>query len=136
MKNFYRKIGTAYILNQRTDLIEMVLVVTKGYDVELKTSTMRHAIKEILPNSYAKIELMQEDVLELNNEFYVTFFAEGKLFEKKFVFRKNTINDRALQDIPFMVLEGVNEIVLNKIKYTKLFISNLQSKQNHLFARE
>lgn len=46
-------------------------------------------------------------ILELNNEFYVTFFAEGKLFEKKFVFRKNTINDRALQDIPFMDARGV-----------------------------
>ena len=105
-EEFLSQDWNAYILNQRTDLIEMVLVVTKGYDVELKTSTMRHAIKEILPNSYAKIELMQEDVLELNNEFYVTFFAEGKLFEKKFVFRKNTINDRALQDIPFMDARG------------------------------
>lgn len=58
-EEFLSQDWNAYILNQRTDLMK-VLVVTKGYDVELKTSTMRHAIKEILPNSYAKIELMQE----------------------------------------------------------------------------
>ena len=48
-----------------------------------------------------------KQVFTLNNLFYVTFFAEGKMYEKKYVFRKNTINENALRDIPLMDVKGV-----------------------------
>ena len=35
------------------------------------------------------------------------FFADDKLYEKKYIFRKNTINERALREIPVMEVEGV-----------------------------
>jgi len=97
----------AYIINDRTDAVETVLVVSKGYDENKKTSTMRHSFPKIEGKSFAKIELMQEEVLALNNEFQVSFFAGGMLYDKKFLFRKNTINVKALQNIPTMKLRGV-----------------------------
>ncbi|MFP2995265.1 hypothetical protein ABN763_05120 [Spongiivirga sp. MCCC 1A20706] len=97
----------AYIINNRMDAIEGVLIVSKGYDEHRKTSTMRHSFPKIEAKSFAKIELMQEDVLSLNNEFQVTFFAGGMLYDKKFLFRKNTINVKALQNVPNMKLRGV-----------------------------
>ena len=57
--------------------------------------------------SYAKIEMILEDVLSINNLFNVTFFEGTTLFEKTFEFRKNTINETALQQIPLMKLIGV-----------------------------
>jgi hypothetical protein len=57
--------------------------------------------------SFAKFEFLQEAVLGLNNEFKVTFFKGNQMFDKTYLFRKNTINERALQTIPLMQLKGV-----------------------------
>ena len=97
----------AYIINDNDFDLEMVLIVSEGYDQDKRTSKMRHAIAELAKKSSAPIELMDQKVLSLNNEFYVTYFANGKMFEKKFLFRKNTINVNALRDIPLMNLKGV-----------------------------
>jgi hypothetical protein len=45
--------------------------------------------------------------LALNNEFKVTFFEGNKMFDKSYVFRKHTINKKALQAIPLMNSLGV-----------------------------
>ena len=97
----------AYIINDKTIDLEMVLIMTRGYSETKATSTMRHKLEKLPAKSYAKIELMQDDVLTLNNEFVVTFFENNKMFDKSFVFRKNTINKKALQPIPLMECEGV-----------------------------
>lgn len=97
----------AYIINDRDTTIEMVLVVTKGYDEDRKTSLLRHGIGTIQPKSFAKIEMIQEELLSMHNEFSVTFFDAGKLYDKKYLFRKNTINENAFQDLPVMEQRGV-----------------------------
>lgn len=96
-----------YLINDRAEAIEGVLIVSKGYDGKKETSTMRHSITKLPPQSFAKVEFLQEDVLQLNNEFSVSFFAEGKMFHKKFVFTKNSINEKALQEVPVMQKKGV-----------------------------
>lgn len=97
----------AYVINDREDTIETVLIVTRGYAEGKETSVMRHTVKELPPQSFAKIEFMQEDLLKLNNEFSVTFFAQGEMFHKKFVFTRNSINEKALREIPVMQQKGV-----------------------------
>lgn len=68
---------------------------------------MRHTLKTLPPKSFAKIEFLQDDVLQLNNEFSVSFFAEGKMFHKKYLFRKNSIKEAAMQDLPVVGRKGV-----------------------------
>lgn len=97
----------AYLINDREDALEGVLIVSKGYDGKNETSIMRHSITNLPPQSFAKVEFLQDDVLKLNNEFSVSFFAEGKMFHKKFVFKKNSINEKALQAVPVMQKKGV-----------------------------
>lgn len=97
----------AYLINDRETPLETVLIVTKGYDEKDVTSTMRHSIKVLPPRSFAKVEFLQDEVLKLNNEFSVSFFSEGKMYHKKYVFRKNTINEKALQEIPVMTKKGI-----------------------------
>lgn len=104
---FLSKEWNAYIINNRADAIDMVLIVTKGYDGDIKTSTMRHGIGKVEAKSFEKIELMQEDVLALNNEFYVTFFADDKLYEKKYLFEKNSVSENNLTAIPILEKDGV-----------------------------
>ncbi|MCK0179462.1 hypothetical protein MWU50_09185 [Flavobacteriaceae bacterium S0862] len=97
----------AYIINDKDVDLEMVLIVTRGYSETKKTSTMRHKLEKLPAKSYAKIELIQEDILALNNEFKVTFFEGNKMFDRTYLFRKNTINKKALQSISLMEAKGV-----------------------------
>lgn len=97
----------AYIINDKPVALEMVIIVTKGYSEDKKTATFRKKIESLPAKSYAKIEMILEDVLAINNLFNVSFFDGNQLFEKSFEFRKNTINEKALQEIPLMNLKGV-----------------------------
>ncbi len=97
----------SYIINDQDHAIEMVLVVTKGYNDTKKTSLLRHGLGTVAAKSFAKIELLQEALFEMNNEFAITFFADGKMYDKKYVFRTNTINERAFQEIPVLGKRGV-----------------------------
>lgn len=106
-KEFLDKDWNAYIINDRTTPIEMTMVVSKGYDKDRKSSTMRHGIGDMQPKSFRKIEVVQEDVLGLNNEFFVTFYADNKLYEKRFVFEKNTVEENNLVQIQLIDKEGI-----------------------------
>ncbi|WP_375236288.1 hypothetical protein [Winogradskyella sp.] len=95
------------IINDKDVDLEIVIIVTKGYNATKITSTFRKRI-DILPRkSYAKIEMIQEGLFALNNEFKVSFFVENKMFDKTYLFRKNTINEKALQSIPLIESRGV-----------------------------
>ncbi len=96
-----------YIVNNRTTPIDMVIVVSKGYEGEQKTSIMRHAIGIVEAKSFEKIEMLQEDLLALNNEFFVTYYADSALYEKRFLFKKNTISETNAVLIPIVEQKGV-----------------------------
>lgn len=106
-KEFRTLDWNAYIINDRPTPIETVLIVSKGYGERDVTATMRHTVKELPPQSFAKIEFLQDEVLDLNNEFSVSFFAEGKMYHKKYIFRTNSINEGALRELPVMQQKGV-----------------------------
>lgn len=106
-EEFLDKDWNAYITNDRDIAIEMTMVVSKGYDGDRKTSIMRHNLGLVEPKSFKKIEVVQEEVLALNNEFFVTFFANGTLHDKRFVFEKNTVNESNLIAIPLIEKEGI-----------------------------
>lgn len=97
----------AYIINNSDKDLETVLIVSHGYSDKKMTPPMRHSIAKLPARSYAKIEYLQEKVLELNNAFKITFFEGNQMYDKSYLFRKNTINQKALQTIPLMQLKGV-----------------------------
>ncbi|TNJ47001.1 hypothetical protein KFZ70_05685 [Tamlana fucoidanivorans] len=97
----------AYIINDKAIDLDMVLIVTSGYSESKTTSVFRKKIDVLPKKSYAKIELIQEDLFALNNTFKVSFFEGNTMFDKTFLFRKNTINLKALQPIPLMQSRGV-----------------------------
>jgi hypothetical protein len=97
----------AYIINDKNVDLEVVLIVTSGYSDKKMTSIFRKKLDVLPKKSYAKIELMQENLFTLNNEFKVTFFEGNTMFEKTFLFKENTINEKVLQTIPLMEVKGV-----------------------------
>ncbi|RNC87960.1 MAG: hypothetical protein ED556_01870 [Winogradskyella sp.] len=97
----------AYIINDKDVDLEMVIIVTNGFNETKITSTFRKKIDKLPKKSYAKIELLQEALFALNNQFKVSFFEGNSMFDKTYTFRKNTINEKALQPIPLMDVRGV-----------------------------
>ena len=97
----------AYLINDKDQPIEMILIVSHGFDGDLKTSTMRHKLESLPAKSGAKIELMQDEVLKLNNEFRLTFFSNNILYEKTFLFKKNSIKQSALRTIKILNKKGI-----------------------------
>ena len=97
----------AYIINDKQVDLEMVLIVSSGYSEKKITSTFRKQLNVLPKKSYAKIELMQEELFALNNSFKVSFFEGNAMFDKTYLFRENTINLKALQPIPLMQVKGV-----------------------------
>ncbi len=97
----------AYIINNKEVDLEMVIIVTTGYSDDKKTATFRKQIDILPQKSYAKIEWIENQLRSINNSFKVSFFEGNKMFDKTYIFRKNTINIKALQPIPLMNLKGV-----------------------------
>ena len=96
-----------YIINNKSVALEMILIVSTGYSSNKITSTMRHKLDELPPKSYAKVELIMEDLLSLKNDFLVTFFQDNKMYDKSFVFEPNTINNLRLKKLPLIKELGV-----------------------------
>jgi hypothetical protein len=97
----------AYLSNEKNVDLEMVLITSKGFDSERQTSEMRHKIAVLPALSIARIELLQEEVLELDNSFKVTFFENNKLYEKNFLLKKNTAKEANLRMIPSLQKKGI-----------------------------
>jgi len=108
-KEFQCDDWNAYIINNKEVDLEMVLIVSKGYDEDkiLETSLMRHKIDKLPAKSFAKVELLQGEVLKISNFFNVTFFEGNQMLDKKYLFEKGTIKDGALRNIPLLNKRGI-----------------------------
>lgn len=109
--DFMQKTWYAHLVNDSDFQLDSVMVVSKAsgmIDGEMKkTSLLRHAFVEIPPVSTVKIELIQDAVLELNNEFMVTFFIGNTLYDKNFIFNANSISENNVEEVPIIFQDGV-----------------------------
>lgn len=109
--DFMENVWYIHLVNDSDYDLDGVMVVSKAFgtiDGEMKkTSLLRHAFQHVPTLSTVKVELIEKSVLELNNEFMVTYFIGNTLYDKKFIFRKNTINERATEEVPHIWKNGV-----------------------------
>jgi hypothetical protein len=100
-----------YLINMKDIGIDNVLVASRGYgevdEKRVETSQLRHFVEHIPPKSFAKIEPIMEEVFGLNNQYWVSFYIDRFIFDKKYVFLAETIQHRNLTDIPLMGTKGV-----------------------------
>ena len=100
-----------YLLNLKPDLIYGVLVASKGYGTlngeTVKTSTLRHFIEDLPGESYAKIEPIMDKLFGLSNEFWLSFYHNNNLFDKKYVFLPESITEANYTMIPLIHKRGV-----------------------------
>lgn len=106
-------IFNVYLINYYNEKMEGVLVTSTGYAVDhetqeqVRTSTLRHLLDEIKPQSFKKIEPIIEEVFGLNNEFWVSFWINSVMYDKKFIFLQETIKKENFVLIPVIDKMGV-----------------------------
>lgn len=107
-----KKVWNVYIINLKTSALENVLISSKGYlkldnGSEIKTSLLRHSLGNIAPKSYAKIEPIIEEVFRLHNEYWLSYFSNNQLFDKKYIFLAETIKKENFVTVPIIEKKGV-----------------------------
>ena len=106
-------IYNVYLINLRDDIIEGIIITSEGFGVnvatgeKIKTSQLRHSMELMLPNEAAKIEPIMEEVFGLTNQFWVSFWINDVMYDKKYIFLPETIQDKNMKMIPSIGLEGV-----------------------------
>lgn len=106
------EIWTVHIINDKKTPIEGVLVTSKGYEIENnvqyeRSTLLRHRIGDVGANESAAIEMIAPEVFEIYNQYWVTFFQDGKLLEKKFTFGPFTIDKNFIEHLPSIGLKGI-----------------------------
>lgn len=109
--DFMDKVWYVYLVNDSDFDLDSVMVVSKAFgtiDGEMKkTSLLRHAFVKVPAVSVVKIEMVEQSVLRLNNEFMVTYFIGSTLYDKKFIFRAQSITPDYVEEVPILFVDGV-----------------------------
>ena len=109
--DFMEKVWYVYLINDSDFQLDSVMVVSKAFgtlDGEMKkTSLLRHAFVTIPNVSVVKVEMIEKSVLVLNNEFMVTFFIGNTLYDKKYIFKANSITPDYVEEVPILFVDGV-----------------------------
>jgi hypothetical protein len=86
-----------YLINFKKEKIEGVLVTSHGYG----------KLNEEESKSFVKFEPIIETLFGLNNEFWVSFFIDKVMYDKKYIFLPETIKEENFILIPYINKKGV-----------------------------
>jgi hypothetical protein len=104
-------VWNSYLINLKDEKIEGVLVTSTGYgelnEEKVKTSTLRHFLDEVEPKSYIKIEPIIEEVFGINNEYWLSFYLNKTMYDKRYVFLAESITEANFTTIPIINKKGV-----------------------------
>ncbi|MCB0767893.1 MAG: hypothetical protein KDB95_11860 [Flavobacteriales bacterium] len=100
-----------YLINRNDHALENVLVSSRGYGEiageNRRTSELRHHLERLGPKSWARIERIMEDVFGLNNQYWLSFYLDGIIHDKKYIFLAGSIDTVHFTTIPLMEAKGV-----------------------------
>lgn len=102
------------VINRNDGPVTSVFVTSKGYgnsesgtNTDQRTSTLRHFFPEIPPGDHVVVEPIMPDVFHLNNEFWISYFIDSQIYDKKFIFVPDSIVEENMMTIDPLGLEGV-----------------------------
>jgi hypothetical protein len=100
-----------YVVNTKNEEIKNVMITSNGYgeinNKKMQTSTLRWYFEKMAASSFAMIEPIMEEVFGLSNEYWVSYFANNVLYDKKFIFLPESIQEGNLVNIPVIQKKGI-----------------------------
>jgi hypothetical protein len=105
---------TVFVMNTNDFGIRNILVASKGYgeiDGRAKvTGVLRFHFNYLPPHSAMPVELMEPELFDLCNEFWVSYYKDDgspEIFDKKFLFLPGSYIEENLSFIPILQMKGV-----------------------------
>jgi hypothetical protein len=106
-----QNVWNVFLINLDIVPISNVIVTSRGYgeiDGERRsTSTLRHFYEKIPDLEFTRVEPIMENTFGLTNEYWVSFFIDGQLYDKKYIFLPESITEKNFTQIPLLNVEGV-----------------------------
>ena len=100
-----------YLINNKNVEIKNIIVASKGYGIideqEIKTSTLRHFFDEVLAENFIKVEKIMPEVFGLNNQYMLTFYIDGTIYDRKYIFVPDSVLEENLIQIPLIDRPGI-----------------------------
>jgi len=105
-------VWNVYLLNLKNkEVLVNTFVSSKGYGLinneRKKTVQVNYFLKDIQPQTGKIIEPIIEEVFALSNEYFLTFYINGVIHDKKFVFVAGSIKQEHLTTIHILGKKGV-----------------------------
>jgi hypothetical protein len=102
---------TAYLLNENRENLTNAMVVSKGYGEfngeQVQTSTLRHFFEVVDAQGFQRIEPISAESFCLTNEYWLSYFIEGQVFDKKFILLPGTTELGLERELPFINRLGI-----------------------------
>jgi hypothetical protein len=100
-----------YLVNENDYKLENVMIHSRGYGEKdgapQQTSVLRHMFTEVAANEYISIELIDSSVFHLNNEYWLSYFVNNQVYDKKFIFLPDSIVKENVSFIPEIGMKGI-----------------------------
>ncbi|WP_223653422.1 hypothetical protein [Hymenobacter psoromatis] len=89
-------VWTVYLLNNNDFGLTNVLISAEGYGTQpageaVRTSTLRYHFEAVAPHSATQVELIDPAVFHLTNQYWVSYYQQDRIFDKKFIFVPDSI---------------------------------------------
>ncbi len=100
-----------FIINNNTYPIENTLVASQGYGEkegeQQRTSTLRHFLETVPAEGFAMVEPIDPSLFHLSNEYWVSYYVDTQIYDRRFVFVPDSICEENLTFIKELDMEGV-----------------------------
>lgn len=104
-------VWSVYLINEKEVPLSNVLVTSKGYGKkdgrEVKTTTLRHFIGDVGAEQTVKIEIIDSQVFGLTNEYWLSYYIDQTIYDKKYIFLPESIVDENLIKVPLVNKPGI-----------------------------
>jgi hypothetical protein len=98
-------------INDNEEALDNVMIVSRGYGEingeSRETSLLRHAFGTVNPKSNVIVEPIDPSVFVLNNEYWVSYFIDNQMYDKRFTFVPDTITEDNLIKISSLKMMGI-----------------------------
>lgn len=99
------------LVNLSDHPLENVLVSSKGFgekdDKQVETTDLRQHFEAISANDAVTVELITPELKEISNQFWISYWFNGNLHDKKFVFLSESIVEENMINVPVIGKRGV-----------------------------
>lgn len=101
-----------YLINLSDTRLENVIINSTGFGVDsadqsIHTATFRHYIESVKPRCAIPFETIVEEIFHLSNRFWLSYYIDKKIFERKYEFVPGSISAEFFVAVPFTGKQGV-----------------------------